>query len=104
MNLTRPAVRRQRLPSCAMDHTDQTKQRLEKVEEHAAFSERTIEQISGEVFELSKRLADVAGRLGRLEEKLGGLADTVAQSLVKDVVTDERPPHAIDRRDDDLKN
>jgi len=83
------------------NHTDA---RLAQLEEHEAYSERSIEQISGEVFELSKRLADVTGRLERLEDRLGGLADTVAMNLAKDDTPDERPPHAVDHRDDDLKN
>lgn len=83
---------------------DDTTKRIETLEEHDAFNERAIEQMSGEVFELAKRLNDVAARLGRIEERLGGLADTVAQEISKDVAVDERPPHAVDHRDDDLKN
>lgn len=83
------------------DHTDA---RLARLEEDGAFSERTIEQVSAEVFELSKRLTEIVGRLGRIENKLGGLAETVAQNLAKDDTGDQRPPHSVDHRDDDLKN
>ncbi|MBC7771295.1 MAG: SlyX family protein [Pyrinomonadaceae bacterium] len=49
--------------------------RVTKLEEHAAFSERTIEQLSAEITELNRRCRVLTERLASLEQRLGKLVE-----------------------------
>lgn len=43
---------------------------LSRVQESLAFTERTVEQLSGEIAELNRRLAEMQARVLRLERRL----------------------------------
>lgn len=49
---------------------DANAHRLTTLEEHAAFTERTVEQLSSEVAELGKRIHTLAARVEALEARL----------------------------------
>lgn len=49
--------------------------RVTALEEHAAFSERTIEHLSTEIAELNRRCRVLSDRLALLEQRLGSLLD-----------------------------
>lgn len=50
--------------------------RVEKVEEHCAFSERTVEQLSEEVKLLNERVRQAMKKIEALERRLADLAST----------------------------
>jgi len=54
--------------------------RVAKLEEHAAYSERTIEQLSAEIAELNRRCRQLTQRLASLEERFGKLQDDGMQA------------------------
>jgi len=73
--------------------------RIEKLEEATAYADRTVEQLSGEVFELNKKLEKALARVARLESRLQNVADDVREAMTGDDVDDddplkEAPPHA----------
>lgn len=49
--------------------------RLVKLEEAAAFTERTVEQLSVEVAELGRRLRELSQRTDALERRLTGVVE-----------------------------
>jgi uncharacterized coiled-coil protein SlyX len=53
--------------------------RVQRLEEHAGFAEHTVEQLSAEILELNKRLADTARRLSALEARLSRILDPAEQ-------------------------
>lgn len=53
--------------------------RLDRIEEHAAFTERTVEQLGEEIAEINRRVRELLKRLEGLESRLGRVADAVDQ-------------------------
>lgn len=51
--------------------------RVQRLEEHAAFTEHTVEQLSGEIADLNKRMAELLKRLQSLEGRLGKALDAL---------------------------
>ena len=51
-------------------------ERIGRLEESLAFTERTVEQLSGEIAEMNWRLQAMGKRLAALEERLTKLAET----------------------------
>ena len=73
--------------------------RIEKLEEASAYADRTVEQLSAEVFELNKKLEKANARIARLESRLQNVADDVREAMTGDDGDDddplkEAPPHA----------
>jgi uncharacterized coiled-coil protein SlyX len=54
--------------------------RVVRLEEHVAHTERTIEELSGEIAELNRRLHGLAERLGRMEHRVTALGARDASS------------------------
>jgi uncharacterized coiled-coil protein SlyX len=54
--------------------------RIQRLEEHAGFAEHTIDQLSVEIRELNKRLADTVRRIASLEVRLTKMQDTAPES------------------------
>jgi uncharacterized coiled-coil protein SlyX len=54
--------------------------RLTRLEEHAAFTEHTVEQLSTEIAELNRRLAETARRIQALEDRLTRLVEALANT------------------------
>ena len=52
-------------------HADQ---QLRRLEEHAAFSERAIDQLSAEMAEINRRLLTLTNRLERMEHRIEKIA------------------------------
>jgi uncharacterized coiled-coil protein SlyX len=48
--------------------------RLMRIEEHAGFTEHTVEQLSAEMAELGKRMLEITRRVEAIERRLGELA------------------------------
>jgi uncharacterized coiled-coil protein SlyX len=57
------------------DQSPDSDARLARVEEALGFTERTVEQLSGEIADINKRLQSLAKRLAALEDRLGALED-----------------------------
>jgi uncharacterized coiled-coil protein SlyX len=55
---------------------DPTPHRLTRLEEHAAFLERTVEQLGEEIAEVNRRVRALAQRLDSLETRIGRLNST----------------------------
>lgn len=58
-------------PRAAGARHDPLDGRLMRLEEHVAFTEHTVEQLSQEIIDLNKRLAETTRRLALLESRLG---------------------------------
>jgi uncharacterized coiled-coil protein SlyX len=67
--------------------------RLLKLEEHAGFTEHTLDQLTAEMLELHKRLAAVVKRMDALEGRLLELKDAG-----EDAPPVEKPPHSAGPR------
>lgn len=83
------------MPGESQHHHD----RIEKLEEASAYADRTVEQLSGEVFELNKKLEKTLARVARLESRLQSVADDVRESMTGQEGEDDdplkdAPPHA----------
>jgi uncharacterized coiled-coil protein SlyX len=52
--------------------------RLTALEEHAAFAEHTVDQLSTEIVELNKRIHTLSSRIDSLEQRLGKLLEPPA--------------------------
>lgn len=64
----------------APDARDPRDERLMALEEHAAFAERTVEHLSGEIAELNKRMHGLSTRVQSLEDRLRKLLEPAAES------------------------
>jgi uncharacterized coiled-coil protein SlyX len=60
--------------------------RLTRLEEHAGFTEHTVEQLSAEIRMLNARVHELSKRLESLEGRLGGVVERVEK------VEDRTPP------------
>jgi|GEM_PF-6564338 len=49
--------------------------RLTRLEEHAAFTEHTVDQLSAEIASVNKRLAELGKKMTGLEERLGKMLE-----------------------------
>lgn len=58
--------------------------RLTRLEEHAAFTEHTVDQLSTEIAELNKRLAELAKKMHGLEDRLGKVLERMADGPAGD--------------------
>ncbi len=52
-------------------------QRLVRLEEAAAFTDHTVEQLSAEITELNRRLRELAHRTEHLERRLSGVVEEI---------------------------
>jgi len=61
----------------APNPADTVDSRLTRLEEHAGYSERTVEELSLEVRLLNQRMHDLAKRLDAIDGKLGGVTERI---------------------------
>ncbi len=54
---------------------DSSHQRLTSLEEHSAFTEHAVDQLSAEIAELNKRVHVLVSRIDSLETRLGKLLE-----------------------------
>ncbi|MEM9064216.1 MAG: SlyX family protein [Planctomycetota bacterium] len=77
---------------------DSQDNRIQKLEESGAFTDRTVEQLSDEVLQLNRKLERMTTRLERLEAKLLRVEDDVREAMGggggDDDPLAEAPPHA----------
>lgn len=68
-------------------------ERLKKLEEHAGFTEHTLDQLTGEMIELHRRIASLLKRMDALEGRLLELKEG-SHDGPPDGPPVERPPHS----------
>lgn len=73
----------------ARDSASNEPERLQRLEEHAGFTEHTLDQLTVEILELNKRLAALAKRLDAFEGRL-----TEIQLTGPAGPPVEKPPHS----------
>ncbi len=71
---------------------DEIQTRLQKLEDTAAFTDRTSEQLSEELQRAFTRIAALEKRLGMLDDRLLRLAESLEQE--ERTLEDDVPPHS----------
>ncbi|MEM1331246.1 MAG: SlyX family protein [Planctomycetota bacterium] len=81
------------------EQTTPSDDRLRRVEEQQAFADRASEELSGEVYELMRRLERLGKRMDGLESRIDSLIEALEEprSGGGDPAVDERPPHSAGR-------
>lgn len=94
------------MPDHESDHTPEHANRVERLEEAALFTERTVEQLSEEVRALGARLLAAERRIAEFTELLGGLTGRITEleSSADGEPTPDDPSHTRAVRDDELRD